>query len=66
MMLNQNGIIVKDFKSYNYCCYVRCVTIIKRVVGMPWLQTGATHYHAQCVLPDKVHAIKVLVIYYVV
>ena len=27
---------------------------------MPWPQTGATHYHAQLGLPDKVRAIKVL------
>ena len=31
---------------------------------MPWLQTGETHYHAQLGLPDKVCAIKGLVVSY--
>ena len=30
--------------------------------GMPWPQTGSTHYHAQLGLPDKGRAIKGLVI----
>ncbi len=30
--------------------------------GMPWPQTGATHYHAQLELPDKGRAIKGLVV----
>ncbi len=29
---------------------------------MPWLQTGATQYHAQLGLPDKGRAIKGLVV----
>ncbi len=29
---------------------------------MSWLQTGATQYHAQLVLPDKGRAIKGLVV----
>ncbi len=29
---------------------------------MPWLQTGATHYHAQLGLQDKGRAIKGLVV----
>ena len=29
---------------------------------MPWLQTGATQYHAQLALPDKGRAIKGLVV----
>ncbi len=35
-----------------------------RVVGMPWAQAGATHYHARLGLPDKSRAIKWLVICY--
>ena len=30
--------------------------------GIPWPQTGATHYHAQLGLPDKGRAIKGLVV----
>ncbi len=30
--------------------------------SMPWPKTGATQYHAQLGLPDKVHAIKGLVV----
>ena len=30
--------------------------------GVPWLQTGATHYHAQLGLQDKGRAIKGLVV----
>ncbi len=33
---------------------------------MPWLQTGATHYHAQLGLQDKGHVTKWLVFCYVV
>ncbi len=36
------------------------------VGGMPWPQIGATHYHAQLGLSCKGHAIKVLVVWYVV
>ena len=32
------------------------------VLGMPWPQTGATQYQAQLGLPDKVRAIKGLVV----
>ncbi len=34
----------------------------KSMGGMPWPQTGATHYHAQLGLPDKGLAIKELVV----
>ncbi len=34
------------------------------VAGMPWLQTGATHYHAQLGLQYKGRAIKGLVVCY--
>ena len=42
----------------SYCCYVRFST--DKVEEMPWLKTGATHYHAQLGLPKKVRAIKEL------
>ncbi len=29
---------------------------------MPWAETGATQYHAQLVLPDKLRVIKGLVV----
>ena len=32
---------------------------------MPWPKTGATYYHAQLGLPDKGHAIKEMVVYWV-
>ncbi len=31
--------------------------------GMPWPQTGTTHYHAQLGLPDKGRTVKGLVVY---
>ena len=54
----------KDVKNCTYCCYVRCLTLIVLVGGMPWPQTGATLYHAQLGLPDKGRAIKGLVVCY--
>ncbi len=41
-------------------------TSIVREVGMPWLQTGVTHYHAQLGILDKGRAIKRLFVCYVV
>ena len=38
------------------------MTSKSRVGGMPWPQTGATHYHAQLGSPDKDRAIKGLVV----
>ena len=61
-MLSPNNVIAKDVKSCTYCCYVRCTTLIVRVGGIPWLQTGVTHCHAQLGLPDKGCAIKGLVV----
>ena len=55
-----------NVKNCAYCCYVRCVTFIARVGGMPWPQTGTTHYHAQFGLPDKGRAIKGLIVCYLV
>ena len=63
-VLCQNRVIANDVKSCTYCCYVRCATLIVRVGGMPWPQTGATHNHAQLGLPDKGRAIKGLVVRY--
>ena len=54
----QNRVIAKDVKSCNYCCYVRCATLIVLEGEMPWPQTSATQYHAQLGLQDKGHAIK--------
>ncbi len=39
--------------------------ITVRVGGMPWAQTGTTHYHAQLGLLDKGHPIKGMVVFYV-
>ncbi len=55
-------VIAKDVKSCTYFCHVRFATLIVKMGGMPWPQTGGTQYHAQLRLPDKGHAIKVLVI----
>ena len=44
-----------------YCC-VRYMTLIDKLEGMSWPQTGATHYHVHLGLPDKGHAIKGLVV----
>ncbi len=44
----------------------RCSTLLAQVGGMPWTETGATHYHAQLGLPDKGRTIKGLVVCYVV
>ncbi len=59
-------VIAKDIKVFTYCCYVRCATSIVGVGIMSWYQTGATHYHGQLGFPDKVHAMKGLVVCYVV
>ncbi len=58
--------IHKDVKSGTYSGLVRCPTLRGRVRGggMPWPQTGATHYHAQLGIPDKSRAIKGLVVYF--
>ncbi len=42
------------------------MTLIVRVEGMPWLQTGTIHYHTQSGVPEKGFAIKGLVVCYVV
>ncbi len=54
----QNCRIAEDVKCYTYCCYIRCATLIVRVGGMPWPQTGATHLHVQQGLSEKGRAIK--------
>ncbi len=54
--------LAKYVKICTYWCYVGCATIIVRVRGMPWLQTGPTQYHTQLGLPDKGLAIKRLVV----
>ena len=43
-----------------------CTTLIVRVEGMHYPQTGVTHYHVQLELPDKGRAIKGLVVCYIV
>ena len=63
IVARQNHVIAIDVKSFTYCCYVRCATMIVRVGGMPW---SKTYYNAQLGLPDKGRTIKVLVICYVV
>ncbi len=49
-----------------YCCSVSWTTLIVRIRRMPEPQTGVTHYHAQLGPSDKNHAIKGLVVCYVV
>ncbi len=66
LMVGPNRAIAKDVKSYTYCCFVRCATLIVRVEGMPWLQTGTSQYHQQLGLQDKGRAIKELGVCYVV
>ncbi len=61
-VIGSNRVIAKDAKSCTYCCYVRCSTLIVKVGGMPWPQTGATQYHTQLGLPDKGRAMKVFVV----
>ena len=61
-----NCIIAKDVESCTYYCYVGCATLIVRVGGMSWSQTGETCYHAQLRHPDKGRAIKRLFVCYVV
>ena len=46
----------RDIKKGSNCCYVWHVTLIVRVGEMPG--AGATYYHAQLELPDKVPSIK--------
>ena len=50
--------LTEDVKNGSNYCYVRCATLIVRVVGKPWHKTCATHYHAQLGLPEKGCAIK--------
>ncbi len=57
-MLDPNHIKAKDIRICTYYCYVKKVTLIVWLGGMPWPQTGATQYHAQLRLPDKDRAIK--------
>ena len=54
-----------DVKNGSCGYSIRSSTLIGRVGGMPWLKTGATHYHAQLGLIDKGRAIKELVVYWV-
>ncbi len=46
IVLGPIRIIAKDVKSCTFCWYVRCVTVIVRVGGVHWPQTGAFLYHA--------------------
>ncbi len=52
--------VYESVKSCTDCCYVRSVALI--VGGIPWLETGATQYHAPLGLPNKDCAIKGLVV----
>ncbi len=65
-MISSNRNKARDIKSCTYSCYVRCSPLIVWVGRIPCSQTGATHYHAQLGLQDKVCAIKGLVVCYVV
>ncbi len=62
LIIGPNRVIAKDVKSCTFYCYVRCATLKVGVGGMPWPNTGATHYHAQLGIPKKGHAIKGLVV----
>ncbi len=61
-ILGLNHVIDKDVNSCTYCCYITCTTLIEWEWGLPWLKSGATHYHAQLGLPDKGHAVIGLVV----
>ncbi len=54
-----------NIKNGSFCSYVRCTTYLFRVGEMPWPKTGAPHYNAQLRLLDKGHAIKVLIVSWV-
>ncbi len=56
-ILGSHRAMAKYVRSYTFLSYVRCATLIVCVGGMPWLQTGATQFHAQLGLPDKGRAI---------
>ncbi len=47
-------------------CYVVCTTLKVFVIEMHWPKTGATHYHAQLGLLGKFHAVKWLVVCFLV
>ena len=64
-MLSQNHVLAKSVKSCNYCCYVRCLTLIVLVGGDALAQTGTYHYHDKLGTQDKGLAIKGLVFCYV-
>ena len=49
-------------KLYFYLCYIKCATLIVKVVEIPWPNTGASHYHAQLGLTAKGGSIKELVV----
>ncbi len=55
LILGPNRFKAKNVKSCTYCLYVRCVTLILWVGGMPWPKTCATQYHAiaQLGLPGR-------------
>ncbi len=58
------GFLTEHVESCTYCYYVRCVTFIDWLGGLPGPKTGATHYHAQLGCQDKGHAtIKGLVVW---
>ena len=56
-MLDPNCVIAKDVKSCSYCYYVKCALLMNALA-----KTGATYYHAQLGLPDKIRAIKGLIV----
>ena len=62
-MLGQNRIIAKSQKLLVQY-HMHDINGTSR--GMPWPQTGATHYHIQLVSPDKGNAMKMLTGCYVV
>ncbi len=61
-ILGPNHGIAKDVKSFIFCCYVKCVTLILGVRRNTLAQKGAIHYHAQLGLPGKGRRIKELVV----
>ncbi len=62
-IIGPNFVIGKDVKKLYLLLLCQTLKLIVCVRGTPWSHTGATQYHAQLGLPDKVRAIKGLVCY---
>ncbi len=60
----KNALNLETFKGCTTCCcYVRCLTLLEKIMVMPWFQTGANHCHTPIGLSVKSHANIVLVVW---